>query len=142
MLDEPRILEELKTVNFEIKLHHPWIILVRVCALSISPPFKVKNVRIRKIDQDTVLIAWNDIEYMDYKRCIQTYEIYYTRHIDEDTEQWRSITPNEHIPFLSYFYHISEPNQHLQGILISIEFLVDADHKLFYQYLLFLYRIL
>lgn len=111
MLDKPRIFTELATINFKYKLHHPWIILVRICAMSIPAPSKVKNVRIHKIDQNAILIAWNDSEYNN-KRCIQTYEIFYKHKIDE---QWRSIAHNKHISFLSYVHHSSEP---LQGIIL------------------------
>lgn len=110
MLHKPRVFEKLATINFEFKLHHPWIILVRICAMSIPAPLKVKNVRIHKIDQNTILIAWNDNEYNN-KRCIRTYEIFYKHTYDE---QWRSITHDKHIPFQSYVHHSSEP---LQGII-------------------------
>lgn len=78
--------------------------------MSIPAPLKVKNIRIHKIDQNTILIAWNDNEYND-KRCIQTYEIFYTHTIEEGKKQWRSITQNKHIPFLSYVHHTFEPLQ-------------------------------
>lgn len=119
MLDKPRVFKKPTTVNVEIKLHHPWVILVRICAISLPHPSKVKNVRIHKIDQNTIFITWRDA-YINYKRCIQTYEIYYKQNIDDDNEQWRSITQNKHIPFLSYYYHVSVPNQRLQGIIIVI----------------------
>lgn len=118
MLDKPKVFKELTMVNVEIKLHHPWVVLVRICAASVSQPLKVKNVRIHKIDQETILITWND-EYINYKRCIRTYEIYYAHNIDEDEAQWQSITQNKHVPFLSYCYHISVPNQRLQGIFFG-----------------------
>lgn len=120
MLEQPKILKEIETIKLEIKLHHPWIVLVRICAKSVPRPSRVKNVRINTIDQDTVLITWNDKEYVNYKRCIRTYEIYYSPSIDEESEKWEPIAQNVHIPYLSYCYHVSVPNQRLQGILSTL----------------------
>lgn len=136
--------KEVATVNFEIKnLVHPWIVLVRICAVSIKQPSKIKNVRIKKIDQETILITWNDKEHTNYKRCIQTYEIYYSSNIDdEENGQWQLITQNDHVPFLSYCYHISEPNKRLQGIIVVINWckFINFVHFHFY-YLLGYYKI-
>lgn len=102
-------------INLEIRLHHPWIVLIRICVASVSQPKKVRNVRIHAIDKKTILITWNDND-SNYERCIRTYEIYYTPDIDAEEKQWKSITRYEHVPFLSFCYHISAPNQRLQGI--------------------------
>lgn len=114
MLHKPRVLEGLTTISFEFKLHHPWIILVRICTISNPVPSKIKNVRIQKIDQNTILIAWMENQYINNKRCTQTYEILYTNQIEEDKQQWRSITQNKHIPYLSFVFQTSEP---LQGMI-------------------------
>lgn len=120
MLDKPKVFKKRTAVDVEIKLHHPWVILVRICSISIPQPAKVKNVRIHKIDQDTILITWKT--QSQTIRCIRTYEIYYAHNIDDDNEQWQLITQNKHIPFLSYCYHVSVPNQRLQGIILVFFF--------------------
>lgn len=107
-------------IDLDIKFEHPWIVLVRICTLSIPSPSQVKNVRIRSIDKSTILILWNDYEYPVFERCIQSYEIYFAsaeqhKHNNHRELQWQIITQNKHIPFLSYCHHVT-PNQRLNGI--------------------------
>lgn len=118
MLDYPKVLNNSTTINFEIKLSHPWVVLLRICAMSVPQPTKVKNIRIHMINRNTVLITWNENEYKNYERCIRTYEIHYTPKMDDENVKWHSIT-HEHIPFLSYCYHISGSNQRFQGNFLS-----------------------
>lgn len=105
-------------MEFETKLNHPWIILVRICAASMPPPSKVKNVRIQSIDKNIILILWNDYEYPTHERCIRTYKIYYAS--DPQALQWQLITQNKHVPFLSYSHQILTPNQRLEGTYKSL----------------------
>lgn len=89
--------------------------------MSIPIPATVKNIRIRSVDNSTILIFWSDVDYPAYERCIRSYEIYYSpieaspKTITERELQWQLITSNKHIPFLSYYHQISTPNQQLEG---------------------------
>lgn len=108
-------------IELDIKFNHPWVILVRICAASIPPPSKVKNIRIRSIDKNKILILWNDSENSNNERCIRTYEIYYApaitveKYNNSQTFLWQLITQNKHVPFLSYFHQVFTPNG-LKGI--------------------------
>ncbi|XP_031630457.1 alpha-L-iduronidase [Contarinia nasturtii] len=120
VLQNPKIVENQSFIKLAITFNHPWIVLVRICAASISKPQKVKNVRIRSIDKNKILILWNDYEYSNNERCIRTYEIYYAavampENTDHQMLQWQLITSNKHIPFLSYCHQISTPNEHFAG---------------------------
>lgn len=122
ILENPKIFKDKPTIRLRIQFQHPWLILVRICAFTVPEPSKVKNLRIRPIDNSTILIFWNDYEYPNYERCIRTYEIYYApldteanKNADSQTMNWQLITPNKHIPFLSYCHQASAPNQRLKG---------------------------
>lgn len=121
VLENPKMVKQQPSIRLNIEhFHHPWIVLVRICALSIAQPLKVKNFRIRSIDKNTILIFWNDYDYPTFERCIRTYEIYYAPVTNEiitvpQSFQWQLITQNKHIPFMSYCHQIFAPNQHLEG---------------------------
>lgn len=114
-------MENQSLIKLSIKFKHPWVILVRICASSMSIPQKVINVRIRTIDNKKILILWNDYEYLNNERCIRTYEIYYasvttTENTDHQSLQWQLITQHKHIPFLSYCHQVSTQNKQLEGM--------------------------
>lgn len=118
VLKNPKKILHQSSIQFNIGLRHPWTILVRICASSIAPPLKVKNVRFRSIDKDQLLILWNDYEYANYERCVRSYEIYYTPTVSSTNSrnpEWIMITDNKHIPFLSYIHQVTKPIERLQG---------------------------
>lgn len=120
VLKNPTIFENQRYLKLELKLSAPWLILVRICASSVSTPTKVKNVQIRYIDNTKILILWKDHPYSNYERCVRTYEIYYAppqtlrRANMTATLKWIQINQNKHTPFLSYCHHIFR-NQQLEG---------------------------
>ncbi|XP_055313832.1 alpha-L-iduronidase [Sitodiplosis mosellana] len=121
ILQNPKIIMQL-SAKFTVKLSHPWVILVRICASSIPSPSKVKNIRFHSIDKDTILILWHDHEYANYERCIRTYEIFYAPAVEvarnsnsSQISQWELITLNKHIPYMSYCHRVTLPNERLEG---------------------------
>lgn len=100
----------------------------------------MKNVRIHRIDKESILIVWNDFEYPNYERCIRTYQIWYAPLMSEASRiepakedpqtsgwYWENLTPNgQLIPFLSYYHHVSPANPSVQGKIMPMK------HKLHY----------
>lgn len=84
--------------------------------------------RIRPIAERSVLILWNDYEYTPSERCIRTYEIYFAPDETHDKNlQWKLITKNKHVPFLSYNYRISTANERFKGVHFDIVRIIDAN---------------
>lgn len=124
-MQNPKILLQRPSIKLNIRLSHPWIVLVRICSIELKP-LKVKNVRFRLIDENKVLILWNDHRYANYERCVQTYEIYYAPLENGNRPkmlQWELITLKKHIPFLSYIHQVKDPNKRLEGMVYSICFI-------------------
>jgi L-iduronidase len=64
----PVILEQpSKVVNgkifLNVQLMEPYVIAIRICSKNISIPKKVNNLRIRKINQQEIIIFWSDALY-------------------------------------------------------------------------------
>lgn len=130
MLERPSTRKKITDIKLRINFRHPWIVLVRICSYLVPEPRQVNNLRIHQIDKESILIVWNDFEYSNYERCIRTYQIWYNPlmseasriHPEEEDSQslgpyWQNLTPHgKHIPFLSYYHHVSPSNPSVQGI--------------------------
>lgn len=125
ILRNPTQITDFQPIHVYAKLRSPWTLLVRICSLALPIPRKIKNVRIRKINEMKILILWNDTEYPTNERCIKTYEVFYANLNDINDQYirrshnrlWKNISKNQHIPFLSFHYQLNDRNGSLNGSL-------------------------
>lgn len=79
-----------------LQLMAPFILSIRICSENVRKPRRVKNLRLRRINTEEIIIFWSEAFY--YARCIKTYEIFFKY---SDNEGYQQIE-TKHIPFL---YH-------------------------------------
>lgn len=51
------------TIVLNLQLRPPFVITVRICSLNNAKPKKVKNLRLRKINSEEIIIFWSDVFY-------------------------------------------------------------------------------
>lgn len=60
ILDDSEVIKKSEDLVFRYSLKAPWILQIRICSDLISEPEKVRNVRVRKVNENEVLIFWSE----------------------------------------------------------------------------------
>lgn len=112
------------SIHLNAIIKRPWIISVRICSELSSSPSQMKNLRIRKVNENEVLLFWKEqftisrwhqhVVFCLFKeitkvnfslhvfRCTKTYEIFFSPCYWKS--KWIHITISKHVPFMSYHF--------------------------------------
>lgn len=107
-----RIPNARPTIFVNAKLTAPWVALVRICSSTMPRPPRVENVRIRSISASKILLTWADGRDWTTEapeRCVRSYEIFYTRVTNGETNRrhdWTNIATGRYIPFPSFQHSV------------------------------------
>lgn len=77
------------------QLQEPFVVNIRVCSKKIINSSRIQNLRIRKVNNEEIILFWTD--NFSFQRCTKSYEIYFK--YGNDSYKLLSFG---HIPFL---YH-------------------------------------
>lgn len=130
------------SVSFTLK--EPWTILLRICTPAAALPQRITDLRIRKVNDHTILLLWNEpayrlndrynvlksesfnIEYLKDSnfRCVRSYEIFYSKiafsglngYHTEHQQKWINIAVGVHLPFMSYHRSCDPSSCSLHGL--------------------------
>uniref|UniRef100_A0A182JPX5 Alpha-L-iduronidase n=1 Tax=Anopheles christyi TaxID=43041 RepID=A0A182JPX5_9DIPT len=103
----------VSNIKLSLNLLAPWIVSVRVCSEDYGLPGQVKEVRVRMVYRDDVLIHWKlSAHGIQDHRCVQTYEVWFkpsrTTAVATGAAKrrckWCMINHAKHTPFMFYQY--------------------------------------
>ncbi|KAG4070034.1 hypothetical protein HA402_013694 [Bradysia odoriphaga] len=88
------------SLHFNAIIQQPWIISIRICGERLPEPSQPKNLRIRRVNDNEVVLFWK--EKFTKSRCTKTFEIFFSP--ENWNKKWINLTAKQHVPFFSYHF--------------------------------------